>query len=646
MAGKQQQTVKVGNRNYELGSTLGVGGFSEVKRGTDDNTKRRVALKITYTDQNSKSELQTQLRSVQKEIKSMKLLHHANIIRLLGYDLKCEVGGRSAIVMVQELAPRGELFDYLMFTQKFPQNMGISVFHQLISGLAHVHANGIAHRDLKPENLLFDAQFNLKIVDFGFSYNFNKNGMKTMMRTELGTKGYMAPEIINGVKYDEKADIFAAGVILFIMLAGFPPFQNAVPNDWWFDKLMKKKYRLFWMAHERTADFSEEAKALIQAMLSPPQVERPSCEDIQSFDFWSAEHLNKEDLVTELQSRKQTVDEQKRLEQQTGMDNHQEDSRDPFLTLLINGIDALPTDHPITLNELVFNPPRDAFKNIETEDQYAAALETLVGNAEKPALVRQLVDKKLSLDTIDFETGYQLVSFLATSGSKKDDVETIAQELNINFKHAEAIAQSLRSTSLGDIDDYEPFLFDQLAELDRQELPTYNPEFNYKTQGWKTRASFALLTFCIIKYAKTKGASVDIDTDNFLVDLLFTVEKTLELPVEDETTGVIELQEATMELEISMRVNMFSLEEPGVNVFTITNKGQAYIEEFALIRDRLLADANNCISALSLALDSHSLPEPSVEEYVPVEDAEVQYNDEEDLFFQELGLAEEEEEAQ
>jgi len=209
------------------GSVLGVGGFSEVCKGVDKETRKRVALKIMYSDkQRSSSELKQQLIQVQKEIKAMKQLSHTNLIRLLGYDLKCEVKGRKAIVMVQQLAPKGELFDYLMYTKKFKEPEANALFKQLIAGLQAMHKAGIAHRDLKPENVLFDNQFNLKLADFGFAYVFQKGeGAKTAMRTELGTKGYMAPEIIQNKKYTEKADIFAAGVILFIMLAGFPPYH-------------------------------------------------------------------------------------------------------------------------------------------------------------------------------------------------------------------------------------------------------------------------------------------------------------------------------------------------------------------------------------------------------------------------------------
>ena len=82
----------------------------------------------------------------------------------------------------------------------------------------------------------------MKLVDFGFAFAFEKRGEKRIMQTELGTKGYMAPEVLeNRQTYTKKCDIFSAGVIFFIMLAGFPPFQHANKQDWWFNKLMKKK---------------------------------------------------------------------------------------------------------------------------------------------------------------------------------------------------------------------------------------------------------------------------------------------------------------------------------------------------------------------------------------------------------------------
>ena len=94
-----------------------------------------------------------------------------------------------------------------------------------MEGLSHCHLNGIAHRDLKPDNLLVDKDFNLKIADFGFATNIDPEKYCT---TKLGTPNYMSPEINYKLPYSgQAADIFAAGVVLFILITGGFPFMKA-----------------------------------------------------------------------------------------------------------------------------------------------------------------------------------------------------------------------------------------------------------------------------------------------------------------------------------------------------------------------------------------------------------------------------------
>lgn len=237
------EVLEVGGRNFEVAGILGTGGFSTVLRGIDVQTRKPVALKITYTDQYKyEAEKNAQMSQVHKEIKVMRQLQHAHIIRLLGYDLKSTYAGRSCIVMVQQLAPRRELFEYLMHSGLMGEKLSRTIFLQLVNALKMLHSHGIAHRDLKPENLLFDEKFKLKVADFGFAYVFQKKGNdKKGMQTELGTRGYMAPEILARTSYTEKVDVFASGVICFILVSGFPPFRETRDTDWWFIKLFKEK---------------------------------------------------------------------------------------------------------------------------------------------------------------------------------------------------------------------------------------------------------------------------------------------------------------------------------------------------------------------------------------------------------------------
>lgn len=114
--------------------------------------------------------------------------------------------------------------------------------------MEYVHRRGITHRDLKPENLLFDSNFNLKIADFGFAAPMSGRDGSYNLKTVLGTFGYMAPEIILRQPYHgDCVDLFAAAVILFIMVARHPPFNKADPrDDNFYKKIVGNRPDLFW----------------------------------------------------------------------------------------------------------------------------------------------------------------------------------------------------------------------------------------------------------------------------------------------------------------------------------------------------------------------------------------------------------------
>jgi len=152
------------------------------------------------------------------------------------------------------------------------------------------------------------------------------------MKTACGTKGYLAPELLKGKKYTHKCDIFALGIILFTTFAGFPPFQNAVETDWWWDKLSKghkyivasekqrfqkdkdkhiaagkAKIDLFWKAHERTKQFDSVLKRLLECMLHPYSDYRYDIRHIKQHQWYKGKVYNAEELKGYLQSRVRTV---------------------------------------------------------------------------------------------------------------------------------------------------------------------------------------------------------------------------------------------------------------------------------------------------------------------------------------------------
>lgn len=144
----------------------------------------------------------------------------------------------------------------------------------MLQVLHYVHFNGVAHRDLKPENIMLDEKFNVRFADFGFAAPLEGRDGSGFLRTNLGTTAYMAPELIMRQPYMGNAvDLFAIGIILFILYAGHPPFSSANPeSDPHYKLLCEGKADLFWKNHARTKAthfFSEEFKDLITNMLQP-----------------------------------------------------------------------------------------------------------------------------------------------------------------------------------------------------------------------------------------------------------------------------------------------------------------------------------------------------------------------------------------
>ena len=234
-----------------VGETLGEGGFSKVRVGTHEVTGQKVALKLLKTDA---LKLSASVRKqVEAEVAVLSELKHSNVLRLVAVDWEAKYTKRNGtvvpvILVVLELITGGELFEFLSSTGCFEEATARSYFHQLVAGVAHCHSHGIVHRDLKPENLLLDgSNFALKLADFGFAARMEA-ATGGLLYTNCGTPTYMAPEMfVRGRGYAPMpCDVWAMGVILFIMLAGFPPFQQPSASDWWFQKLVQGKYSLFW----------------------------------------------------------------------------------------------------------------------------------------------------------------------------------------------------------------------------------------------------------------------------------------------------------------------------------------------------------------------------------------------------------------
>ncbi|PHU18289.1 CBL-interacting serine/threonine-protein kinase 1 [Capsicum chinense] len=204
---------------YEVGKTLGEGNFGKVKYAKHVDSDKSFAIKIL-----DKSRI-LDLRStdqIKREIGTLKLLKHPNVVRL--YEV---LASKSKIYMVLEYVNGGELFDRIVSKGKLSEAQGRKLFQQLVDGVCYCHDKGVSHRDLKLENVLIDSKGNIKITDFGLSalpQHFRDDGL---LHTTCGSPNYVAPEILSNRGYDgATSDTWSCGVILYVILTGYLPFDD------------------------------------------------------------------------------------------------------------------------------------------------------------------------------------------------------------------------------------------------------------------------------------------------------------------------------------------------------------------------------------------------------------------------------------
>nr|XP_020820005.1 LOW QUALITY PROTEIN: serine/threonine-protein kinase DCLK3 [Phascolarctos cinereus] len=201
--------------HYQVGKVIGDGNFAVVKECRHLHSQRDYAMKII-----DKSKLKGKEDIVDSEIFIIRSLSHPNIVELHEvYETATE------IYLILEYVRGGDLFDAIVENVKFSEHEAACMITDLCEALVHMHDQKIVHRDLKPENLLVqrnaDKSTTLKLADFGLA----KHVVKPIF-TVCGTPTYVAPEILSEKGYGLEVDMWAAGVILYILLCGFPPFRS------------------------------------------------------------------------------------------------------------------------------------------------------------------------------------------------------------------------------------------------------------------------------------------------------------------------------------------------------------------------------------------------------------------------------------
>lgn len=207
---------------YEMGKMLGRGTFAKVYHGKELANGESVAIKVINKDQLKTEEM---MKLITREISIMRLVRHPNIV-----EIKEVLATKAKIYIIMEYVKGGELFAKIA-EGRLREDVARKYFQQLISAVDFVHSRGVVHRDLKPENLLLDENGDLKVTDFGLSALTDKqhDGAGFLLHTQCGTPAYIAPEVLKKKGYDgAKADIWSCGIILYVLLAGFLPFQMKV----------------------------------------------------------------------------------------------------------------------------------------------------------------------------------------------------------------------------------------------------------------------------------------------------------------------------------------------------------------------------------------------------------------------------------
>ncbi|XP_075323468.1 calcium/calmodulin-dependent protein kinase (CaM kinase) II beta 1 isoform X27 [Odontesthes bonariensis] len=241
---------------YQLYEELGKGAFSVVRRCVKLSTGQEYAAKIINTKKLSARDHQ----KLEREARICRLLKHPNIVRL--HDSISEEGFH---YLLFDLVTGGELFEDIVAREYYSEADASHCIHQILESVHHIHQHDIVHRDLKPENLLLASKCKnaaVKLADFGLAIEVQ--GDQQAWFGFAGTPGYLSPEVLRKEAYGKPVDIWACGVILYILLVGYPPFWD------------EDQHKLYQQIKAGAYDFpspewdtvTPEAKNLINQMLT------------------------------------------------------------------------------------------------------------------------------------------------------------------------------------------------------------------------------------------------------------------------------------------------------------------------------------------------------------------------------------------
>eukprot|EP00002_Diphylleia_rotans_P018178 TRINITY_DN3528_c0_g1_i1.p1 TRINITY_DN3528_c0_g1~~TRINITY_DN3528_c0_g1_i1.p1 ORF type:complete len:324 (-),score=70.45 TRINITY_DN3528_c0_g1_i1:291-1262(-) len=278
---------------YSLGECLGSGHFAKVYRTTKRDDRSEWAVKVI-----DKRAASTNMAHVDRELTIMSTVNHPNLIKFVE-----SFQTATNIFVVMEYVPGKDLFHTIVHLGSYSEADAARVMQGVFSALSYLHSLGIVHRDLKPENILVQSEDDIsriKITDFGLSNIIEGD---ELLKTPCGTLSYAAPEVLMQQSYGFAVDIWSVGVVLYILLCGFPPFASD-NHHMTRANILEAKFSFNYAEWE---EISDGAKDLVSSILQKDPDYRPAAVECLQHAWVQGLTVSNRSLTSSVESLKSTI---------------------------------------------------------------------------------------------------------------------------------------------------------------------------------------------------------------------------------------------------------------------------------------------------------------------------------------------------